>query len=46
MAEKLKTKKTSQTASKNAAQSILSDIGGIDTDALTDEEIDELVSIL
>ena len=35
--------KVTQTAAKNAAQTILDDLGGIDTDALTDEEIDELL---
>ena len=46
MAEKLKTKKTSQSAAKTAAQTLLSDLGGIDTDALTDEEIDDLLVAL
>ncbi len=43
MAEKLKSKKVTESAAKNAAQTLLDDLGGIDTDALTDEEIDELL---
>ena len=46
MAEKLKTKKASQTVTKNAAQTLLGELGGVDTDALTDEEIDELLTAL
>ena len=41
--EKLKLKKAGQKVMKNAAQSLLDDLGGVDTDALTDEEIDELL---
>ena len=43
MSEKLKLKKAGQKVMKNAAQSLLDDLGGVDTDALTDEEIDELL---
>ena len=43
MAERLRSKKASQKVVKNAAQTLLDDLGGVDTDALTDEEIDELL---
>ena len=43
MAEKLKLKAAGHAVMKNAAQSLLDDLGGVDTDALTDQEIDELL---
>jgi len=43
MAERLRSKKASQKVVTNAAQTLLDDLGGVDTDALTDEEIDELL---